>query len=261
MAGTIIHSKKLICEACKGDHDGLYGSGRFCSPQCARFYSTKDKRADINQRVSATLKAKGITVVRPFRWPKGKPRGSIYPAETGTPHRDAYRHLNTFQRGRLAEIYFEAECLKRGIDVYRPTIDGGRFDFLIAIDGSYRRAQIKWSNGVIKNGCISVQLGRPRGNRRARRSRRVAIYSAAEIDLVFAYLPVIEKFIVLVPRDFSGKTSLLVRVRKPLNSGGSSPIRFAESFFLDAILPVAQLEEQKITNLQVGGSSPLGKSS
>jgi len=30
----------MVCEFCKKDHDGSYGSGRFCSGVCARAYST-----------------------------------------------------------------------------------------------------------------------------------------------------------------------------------------------------------------------------
>lgn len=45
----------FICENCKQDHDGTYGSGRFCSSKCARGFSTKAKRQEINKKVSKTL--------------------------------------------------------------------------------------------------------------------------------------------------------------------------------------------------------------
>lgn len=32
----------MICENCGKEHDGSYGSGRFCSKECARSYSTKN---------------------------------------------------------------------------------------------------------------------------------------------------------------------------------------------------------------------------
>lgn len=34
----------MICENCNKEHDGLYGSGRFCSSFCARSYSTKNSK-------------------------------------------------------------------------------------------------------------------------------------------------------------------------------------------------------------------------
>jgi len=46
----------MICEYCNKDHDGFYGSGRFCNSKCARGFSTKAKRKEINEKVSNNLK-------------------------------------------------------------------------------------------------------------------------------------------------------------------------------------------------------------
>ena len=45
----------MKCENCGIDHDGEYGSGRFCSAKCARGFSTKSKRKEINEKVAKTL--------------------------------------------------------------------------------------------------------------------------------------------------------------------------------------------------------------
>lgn len=45
-----------ICENCGIEHDGSYGSGRFCSVKCSRGFSTKAKRKEINEKVSTKLK-------------------------------------------------------------------------------------------------------------------------------------------------------------------------------------------------------------
>ncbi len=42
----------MKCENCGNDHDGSYGSGRFCDSKCARSYSTKENRDEINRKVS-----------------------------------------------------------------------------------------------------------------------------------------------------------------------------------------------------------------
>lgn len=44
------------CENCDNDHNGDYGSGRFCSSKCPRGFSTKAKRSLINEKVSKKLK-------------------------------------------------------------------------------------------------------------------------------------------------------------------------------------------------------------
>jgi len=43
------------CENCDKSHNDNYGSGRFCSSKCARGFSTKAKRKEINEKVSKTL--------------------------------------------------------------------------------------------------------------------------------------------------------------------------------------------------------------
>jgi len=45
----------MICEYCKNEHNGSYGSGRFCSVKCARGFSTSKKRKEINKKVSLKL--------------------------------------------------------------------------------------------------------------------------------------------------------------------------------------------------------------
>lgn len=46
----------MKCESCNSEHDGSYGSGRFCNKKCAHSYCTKYKRSEINIKVSNKLK-------------------------------------------------------------------------------------------------------------------------------------------------------------------------------------------------------------
>lgn len=50
----------MICEKCKIEHNGSYGSGRFCSSKCSRSFSTSLKRCEINRKVSETLSNRGM---------------------------------------------------------------------------------------------------------------------------------------------------------------------------------------------------------
>ena len=45
-----------LCESCLCVHTGEYGSGRFCCAICARSFSTKSKRKEINEKVSLKMK-------------------------------------------------------------------------------------------------------------------------------------------------------------------------------------------------------------
>lgn len=51
----------MFCENCNINHTGIYGSGRFCSAKCARGFSTKNKRAEINQKVSSKLSGRKLS--------------------------------------------------------------------------------------------------------------------------------------------------------------------------------------------------------
>jgi hypothetical protein len=52
-----------LCENCNKEHDGSYGSGRFCTGTCARGFSTKAKRKEINKSVSDKL-TKYVTLTK-----------------------------------------------------------------------------------------------------------------------------------------------------------------------------------------------------
>lgn len=57
----------LICENCETEHNGSYGSGRFCTKTCARGFSTKTKRQEINKKVSETLKGRPTHTTNGFK--------------------------------------------------------------------------------------------------------------------------------------------------------------------------------------------------
>lgn len=50
----------MTCEMCNKEHSSEYGSGRFCSCKCARGFSSKEKRLEINKAVSSKLKGRKI---------------------------------------------------------------------------------------------------------------------------------------------------------------------------------------------------------
>lgn len=47
----------MICENCKKEHDGSYGSGRFCSRSCA---NTRNRTLEVKEKTSKSLKLKYI---------------------------------------------------------------------------------------------------------------------------------------------------------------------------------------------------------
>ena len=73
MQVRMINKIMKTCENCNIEHSGDYGSGRFCSSPCSRAFSTKDKREDINNKVSNKMSGRST-------WNKGKT--GIYTAVT-----------------------------------------------------------------------------------------------------------------------------------------------------------------------------------
>ena len=49
-----------ICEKCFNEHDGSYGSGRFCSSVCARQFSSTIKKDEKNRKISNSLKGRTV---------------------------------------------------------------------------------------------------------------------------------------------------------------------------------------------------------
>lgn len=45
----------MLCEKCHIEHDGKYGSGRFCDAKCARSFSTSRDRENITKKMRQTL--------------------------------------------------------------------------------------------------------------------------------------------------------------------------------------------------------------
>lgn len=48
----------MNCERCSIEHNGEYGSGRFCSSFCAHSFTTSVRRKEINIKVSKALKGR-----------------------------------------------------------------------------------------------------------------------------------------------------------------------------------------------------------
>ncbi len=57
----------MKCENCDSEQLGEYGSGRFCSAKCARAFSTKANRSEINNKVSLKLRGRQARPSQPCK--------------------------------------------------------------------------------------------------------------------------------------------------------------------------------------------------
>ncbi len=94
-----------ICEYCSTEHTGEFGSGRFCNKKCASAFSTKEKRLEINKRLSQ--KAKGF----PRTGGKDFPKGVYEKRFKGT--KDSARKANETKKKRQDGLSWE-KLTKKG---------------------------------------------------------------------------------------------------------------------------------------------------
>jgi PD-(D/E)XK endonuclease len=53
--------------------------------------------------------------------------------------------LTTDQKGAIAESAIAHEAAKLGVGVYRPLIEGGRYDLILEVNTQLIRVQCKWA--------------------------------------------------------------------------------------------------------------------
>lgn len=97
------------CENCQCEHDGTYGSGRFCSEKCARAFVTKAKRKEINEKVSTKLSGRTY----PNRGYK-LPRKLLICSECGQTKEVSITNFNRFCSRSCAMSYSQKKLAQDG---------------------------------------------------------------------------------------------------------------------------------------------------
>jgi PD-(D/E)XK nuclease superfamily protein len=150
------------------------------------------------------------------------------------------------QKGAIAETAIAAAAVELGVGVYRPLMEGGRYD-LIFDAGNLLRVQCKWA--AKRGEVIFIQLATsrltPAGYRRT-------TYSAHEVDAIAAYCLQLRKCYFLPISLVAGKSGIQLRL-SPSKNNQRTGIHSAEAYELGAI---AQLGERRHGMAEVVGSSP-----
>src|SRR3954447_16100129 len=158
--------------------------------------------------------------------------------------------LSTNQKGAIAETAIAHAATKLGIEVYRPVVEGGRFDLIFAFaDASLARVQCKWAP-LVKD-TVAV---RAYSARRAREGMRYRTYTPSEIDAIAAYCPDTEACYYLPVERVAGRRVVHLRTT-PTRNNQVDRVNYAFEYELGAI---AQLGERVAGSHEVGGSSPPG---
>jgi hypothetical protein len=166
--------------------------------------------------------------------------------------------LTTNQKGAIAEAAIMKAALEVRYDVYRPAIEGGRYDLIFDTGERLLRIQCKWSplhEDVIVIRSYSTRRTRAGAVRRA--------YVRGEFDALAAYCPALERCYLIPYEAINGLTQLHLRVG-PTKNHQQAGIRLASHYEFGAKIaqtslgPIAQLGERRDGIAEVAGSIPAG---
>ncbi|MGH3031201.1 MAG: group I intron-associated PD-(D/E)XK endonuclease [Gaiellaceae bacterium] len=134
------------------------------------------------------------------------------------------RIVTTDQKGAIAETAIGHAAVKLGIDVYRPIVEGGRFDLIFDLGKRLLRVQCKWA--VRRKGVVNVRCY---SSRRIANGHRVRRYTAEEIDAIAAYCAELDRCFLLPACLVEGHGVLSLRL-EPTRNRQKLNIRWADDY-------------------------------
>lgn len=178
----------MICEYCGKKHDGSYGSGRFCSPKCARKYSNqfvsedgrkrqisalndpvmrsemsqrRRDRAEINAKKkyeNSPKKTNKKTKKKPNKDLNKSKRPEKYFDHTYVIPKKKLTTSESVRVGKVGEYEIVSRFIRRGIPVYIPATEAEESDLIADFGGRLNRIQVKTSNSRTSSGNVSFSL-------------------------------------------------------------------------------------------------------
>jgi hypothetical protein len=166
--------------------------------------------------------------------------------------------LTTNQKGAIAEARITAAAIAVGIEVYRPAMEGGRYDMIFGADEQLIRVQCKWA--PLQKGVVII---RGYSCRRAADGFLKRAYTADEIDAFAAYCAELDTCYLIPVKAVGGSPQISLRVGPPRNNQRlrvrwAKDFEFGASMQLASLGPIAQLGERMHGMHEVVGSSPTG---
>jgi PD-(D/E)XK endonuclease len=142
--------------------------------------------------------------------------------------------LTTDQKGAIAESEIAIAAVKLGIGVFRPVVEGERYDLIFDLRPRLVRVQCKWAplyRDVVVVRCYS--------NRRDRAGLRRRCYRVDEVDCYAAYCPDNDQCYYLPIERFHPRREIRLRV-SPTRNNQRLGVTWAEDFEFAATLGSTQ---------------------
>jgi hypothetical protein len=120
--------------------------------------------------------------------------------------------LSSDQKGAVAETAIALAAIKLGLGVYRPFVEGERYDLILDVGTRLLRVQCKWAKR-----CGDVLVVRCYSARRTREGLRKRPYTADEIDAFAAYCADLDQCYFLRLECFASRTAIQLRLSATRN--------------------------------------------
>lgn len=137
--------------------------------------------------------------------------------------------MTTSQKGAIAETGIIHQAVRLGLVVWRPVVEGTRYDLIFEVGARFLRIQCKSASkqdGALVIRCCS--------NRRTREGLRRRTYDAADVDAIVAYSSELGRSYVLAPEHFAGRFCVHLRLDRPRNNQ-SRGIRLAHEHEMESL--------------------------
>ena len=165
--------------------------------------------------------------------------------------------LTTDQKGAIAEAEIAIAAVRLGIGVFKPVVEGERYDLVFDLRPRLVRVQCKWASlhvDVIVVRCYSARRNRSGLLRRE--------YNSDEVDAFAAYCPETDRCYFLPIERFHARREIRLRIA-PARNNQRVGVTWADDFEFGATLgrdygAIAQLGERMPGRHEVAGSSPAG---
>lgn len=224
------------CEYCKSNHDGSYGSGRFCSATCARKYS--------NTFVSEIGRANQIKVLndeetrKKIHLAKSNTKSSKSKKQYRQNLRPKFNHSLTL--GKVGELEVSKKFLEHGYRVYTPLTDNGDgIDLVVSNGDGFKTVQVKSSaSSKINNDgtCETTSFKVCKNIRHIHRGtyeQKSEKYSPDKVNYIALYSAYDgESYLIENNNDLS----IGITIRNKYNNGQKKKIRYADDYQIDKVL-------------------------
>lgn len=138
-------------------------------------------------------------------------------------------YMTTNQKGAITEAAIVYAALRRGIDVYKPIGEGGRYDLIFDLGTRLVRVQCKTAVRRREVIIVPVYSSRRTRNGFVRRS-----YTPAEVDVIVAYSPEVDRCYVLPLDRLQRRTYVQLRL-EPTRNNQARGVNWAAEFEFESL--------------------------